>query len=41
MSAEERAAQAINDTLIQESRYPDLDSYLSRKYGALECLKLC
>lgn len=31
LSTEERAARTINDTLIQESRYPDLDSYLSRK----------
>ena len=30
LSTEERAARTINDTLIQESRYPDLDSYLSR-----------
>lgn len=31
LSIEERAAGTINDTLVQESRYPDLDSYLSRK----------
>lgn len=31
LSIEERAASTINDTLVQESRYPDLDSYLSRK----------
>lgn len=32
ISTEERGAQTINDTLFQESRYPDLDSYLSRMY---------
>ena len=26
-----RAARTINDTLDQESRYPELDSYVSRK----------
>jgi nuclear pore complex protein Nup155 len=31
LSTEERAARTVNDTLIQEARYPDLDSYLSRK----------
>ena len=32
LSTEERAAGTVNDTLAQEARYPDLDSYLSRKY---------
>ena len=31
LSTEERGARTINDTLVQESRYPDLDTYLSRK----------
>jgi nuclear pore complex protein Nup155 len=30
LSTEERGAQTVNDTLFQESRYPDLDNYLSR-----------
>lgn len=30
LTTRERAARTINDTLAQESRYPDLDSYLSR-----------
>lgn len=30
LSSRERAARTINDTLAQEARYPDLDSYLSR-----------
>ncbi|KAJ5081329.1 nucleoporin NUP170 [Penicillium alfredii] len=32
LSTEERGARTINDTLFQESRYPDLDSYLSRRF---------
>ena len=28
----ERASRTINETILQESRYPDLDSYVSRKY---------
>lgn len=31
LSTEERGAGTINDSLAQESRYPDLDSYLSRE----------
>lgn len=31
LSTEERAAHTINDTLAHEARYPDLDTYLSRK----------
>lgn len=31
LSVEERGAHTINNTLAQEARYPDLDSYLSRK----------
>ncbi len=31
LNTEERAARTVNDTLTQEARYPDLDSYLSRK----------
>lgn len=34
MSTEQRAARTINDTLIQESRYPDLDSYLSQGFSS-------
>jgi hypothetical protein len=30
LSSRERAARTVNDTLAQEARYPDLDSYLSR-----------
>ncbi|PYH30957.1 putative non-repetitive nucleoporin [Aspergillus neoniger CBS 115656] len=30
LSTEERAAGTVNDTLVQEARYPDLDSYLSQ-----------
>lgn len=30
----ERAARTVNDTLTQEARYPDLDSYITR-----ECLE--
>lgn len=32
LSTEERGARTINDTLFRESRYPDLDSYLSREF---------
>lgn len=31
LSTEERGARTINETLLKESRYPDLDSYLSRE----------
>jgi hypothetical protein len=31
VSTEERGARTINSALQSESRYPDLDSYLSRK----------
>ncbi|KAJ6021530.1 hypothetical protein N7540_007034 [Penicillium herquei] len=34
LSTEERAARTINETLIQESRYPDLDSYLSQGFSS-------
>lgn len=27
----ERAARTINETLVQEARYPELDSYVGRK----------
>lgn len=33
VKTEERAARTVNDTLTQETRYPDLDSYLSRKWA--------
>lgn len=29
----ERAARTINDTLTQEARYPDLDSYITREFA--------
>jgi nuclear pore complex protein Nup155 len=32
LSTEERGARTINETLLKESRYPDLDSYLSREF---------
>lgn len=38
LSTRERAAQTINDTLVQESRYPDLDTYLSRMSIACACV---
>lgn len=31
LRTEERGARTVNDTLLQEARYPDLDNYLSRK----------
>ncbi|GFG06808.1 probable nucleoporin C890.06 [Aspergillus udagawae] len=34
LSIEERAASTVNDTLVQESRYPDLDSYLSQGFSS-------
>ncbi|KAH8691484.1 putative non-repetitive nucleoporin [Talaromyces proteolyticus] len=34
LSTRERAAQTINDTLTHESRYPDLDSYLSQGFSS-------
>ncbi|KAE8359748.1 Non-repetitive/WGA-negative nucleoporin C-terminal-domain-containing protein [Aspergillus caelatus] len=34
LSTEERAARTVNDTLIQEARYPDLDSYLSQGFSS-------
>ena len=38
----ERASRTINDTLAQESRYPDIDSYISRKSTSLQlgCAKI-
>ena len=44
LSTEERGAGTINDTLAQESRYPDLDSYLSREflfYLLAACIEEC
>ncbi|KAL2847471.1 Non-repetitive/WGA-negative nucleoporin C-terminal-domain-containing protein [Aspergillus pseudoustus] len=32
--AEDRAARTVNDTLAQEARYPDLDSYLSQGFSS-------
>lgn len=32
LSVQERGARTINEFLYQESRYPDLDSYLSRMF---------
>ncbi|WEW59573.1 hypothetical protein PRK78_005047 [Emydomyces testavorans] len=34
MSPRERGARAIDDALAQDSRYPDLDSYLSQGYSS-------
>ncbi|KAL5001002.1 Non-repetitive/WGA-negative nucleoporin C-terminal-domain-containing protein [Aspergillus recurvatus] len=34
LNTEERAARTINDTLTQEARYPDLDSYLSQGFSS-------
>ncbi|PWY90698.1 non-repetitive nucleoporin [Aspergillus heteromorphus CBS 117.55] len=34
LSTEERAAVTVNDTLAQEARYPDLDSYLSQGFSS-------
>ncbi|KAE8146954.1 Non-repetitive/WGA-negative nucleoporin C-terminal-domain-containing protein [Aspergillus avenaceus] len=34
LSTEERAARTVNDTLAQEARYPDLDSYLSQGFSS-------
>ncbi|KAJ5610000.1 hypothetical protein N7510_006719 [Penicillium lagena] len=34
LSTEERGAQTVNDTLFQESRYPDLDNYLSQGFSS-------
>ncbi|KAL4914088.1 Non-repetitive/WGA-negative nucleoporin C-terminal-domain-containing protein [Aspergillus aurantiobrunneus] len=34
LNTEERAAQTVNDTLTQEARYPDLDSYLSQGFSS-------
>ena len=31
----ERASRTINETLTQESRYPEIDSYVSRKSTSL------
>ena len=28
----ERASKTINDSLLRETQYPELDSYISRKY---------
>ena len=30
----ERAAKTINETLVQEARYPELDSYVGRKWSS-------
>lgn len=35
LTTEERGARTINETLLKESRYPDLDSYLSREFFTL------
>jgi hypothetical protein len=35
VSTEERGARTINSSLQSESRYPDLDSYLSREIPQL------
>lgn len=34
LSVEERGAHTINNTLAQEARYPDLDSYLSQGFSS-------
>ncbi|KAL4876668.1 Non-repetitive/WGA-negative nucleoporin C-terminal-domain-containing protein [Aspergillus karnatakaensis] len=34
VKTEERAARTVNDTLTQEARYPDLDSYLSQGFSS-------
>ncbi|KAJ5641781.1 hypothetical protein N7490_005781 [Penicillium lividum] len=34
LSTEERGARTINEVLFQESRYPDLDSYLSQGFSS-------
>ncbi|OJJ42697.1 hypothetical protein ASPZODRAFT_76215 [Penicilliopsis zonata CBS 506.65] len=34
LSTEERATRTINDTMAQEARYPDLDSYLSQGFSS-------
>ncbi|KAJ5953532.1 nucleoporin [Penicillium verhagenii] len=34
LSTQERGARTINDSLFQESRYPDLDSYLSQGFSS-------
>jgi len=34
----ERAAKTINDTLVQEARYPELDSYVGRKRPSLQTI---
>ena len=33
----ERAAKAVNEALSEESRYPDLDSYIGRESRGEEC----
>ncbi|KAL4803154.1 Non-repetitive/WGA-negative nucleoporin C-terminal-domain-containing protein [Aspergillus unguis] len=33
-NTEDRAARTVNDTLTQEARYPDLDSYLSQGFSS-------
>lgn len=38
LSTRDRAARTVNDTLAQEARYPDLDSYLSRTLNAARVL---
>lgn len=32
LTPRERAAKTIDETLLQEARYPDLDNYLSRTF---------
>ncbi|KAJ5466661.1 Nucleoporin [Penicillium diatomitis] len=34
LTTEERGARTINETLLKESRYPDLDSYLSQGFSS-------
>ncbi|KAL2815829.1 Non-repetitive/WGA-negative nucleoporin C-terminal-domain-containing protein [Aspergillus cavernicola] len=34
LNTEERAARTVNDTLAQEARYPELDSYLSQGFSS-------
>ncbi|KAL3471854.1 Non-repetitive/WGA-negative nucleoporin C-terminal-domain-containing protein [Aspergillus californicus] len=34
LNTQERAARTVNDTLLQEARYPELDSYLSQGFSS-------
>ncbi|KAK1142494.1 hypothetical protein N8T08_007856 [Aspergillus melleus] len=34
LRTEERGARTVNDTLLQEARYPDLDNYLSQGFSS-------